>query len=189
MPPTSSPRAPIRWRWTGSRCTAQATYTNQYDPPFRAPYSGTNSLAPGIGRETFDYTIFAGMRLWQGAEAWINPEIDQGFGLSGSVGAAGFPSGEAYKVGADYPYVRLQRAFIRQTIDLGGEEQKLDAGANQFSGSQTADRIVITVGKFGVCRRVRHQQICPRPARRLPELDRPRYRQLRLRGLCIMRFT
>ncbi|MGP8119366.1 MAG: carbohydrate porin, partial [Xanthobacteraceae bacterium] len=128
---------------------AQATYTQQYDPPFRAPYSGTNSLAPGIGRETFDYTIFAGMRLWQGAEAWINPEIDQGFGLSGSVGAAGFPSGEAYKVGADYPYVRLQRAFIRQTIDLGGEEQKFDAAANQFSGSQTSDRVVITVGKFG----------------------------------------
>jgi high affinity Mn2+ porin len=129
---------------------AQATYTQQYDPPFRAPYGGTNSLAPGIGRETFDYTIFAGMRLWQGAEAWINPEIDQGFGLSGSVGAAGFPSGEAYKVGADYPYVRLHRAFIRQTIDLGGEEQKVDSGANQFSGSQTADRVVITVGKFGV---------------------------------------
>lgn len=128
---------------------AQATYTEQYDPPFHAPYSGTNSLARGIGRETFDYTIFAGVRLWQGAEAWINPEIDQGFGLSGSVGVAGFPSGEAYKVGADYPYVRLHRAFIRQTIDLGGDELKYDSGPNQFAGSVTSDRIVITVGKFG----------------------------------------
>jgi high affinity Mn2+ porin len=129
---------------------AQATYVNQYDPPFRAPYSGRNSLAANIGRETADFTVFAGVRLWQGAEAWINPEIDQGFGLSGSVGAAGFPSGEAYKVGADYPYTRLHRAFIRQTIDLGGDVQKLDAGLNQFSGSQTSDRLVITVGKFGV---------------------------------------
>jgi high affinity Mn2+ porin len=94
--------------------------------------------------------LFAGVRLWQGAEAWINPEIDQGFGLSGSVGAAGFPSGEAYKVGADYPYLRLHRAFLRQTIDLGGEVQKLDAGQNQFSGSQTSDRLVFTVGKIGV---------------------------------------
>jgi len=128
---------------------AQATYTQQYDPPFTAPYRGTNSLAPGIGRETFDYTVFAGVRLWQGAEAWLNPEIDQGFGLSGSVGAAGFPSGEAYKVGADYPYVRLHRAFIRQTIDLGGEELKYDAGPNQFAGATTSNRIVITVGKFG----------------------------------------
>jgi high affinity Mn2+ porin len=129
---------------------AQATYLNQYAAPFKAPYSGTNSLAPNIGRETADLTLYAGMRLWQGAEAWINPEIDQGFGLSGSVGAAGFPSGEAYKVGADYPYTRLARAFLRQTINLGGEEQKVDAGLNQFSGTQTADRLVFTVGKIGV---------------------------------------
>ena len=94
--------------------------------------------------------MYAGVRLWQGAEAWINPEIDQGFGLSGSVGAAGFPSGEAYKVGADYPYTRLHRAFLRQTIDLGGEVQKVDAGLNQFSGSQTSDRLVFTIGKIGV---------------------------------------
>lgn len=129
---------------------AQATYVNQYDAPFAAPYKGQNSLAPNIGRETSDITLYAGVRLWQGAEAWVNPEIDQGFGLSGSVGAAGFPSGEAYKVGADYPYTRLQRAFVRQTIDLGGETQKVDSGLNQFSGSQTSDRLVITVGKIGV---------------------------------------
>jgi high affinity Mn2+ porin len=129
---------------------AQATYVNQYDPPFSAPYKGQNSLAPNIGRETSDITLYAGVRLWQGAEAWANPEIDQGFGLSGSVGAAGFPSGEAYKVGADYPYTRLHRAFLRQTIDLGGEVQKVDPGLNQFSGSQTSDRLVFTVGKIGV---------------------------------------
>jgi len=128
----------------------QATYLNQYDPPFRAPYSGTNSLAPNIGRETADVTLYAGVRLWQGAEAWVNPELDQGFGLSGSVGVAGFPSGEAYKVGADYPYTRLDRAFLRQTINLGGEVQKVDAGLNQFSGPQTSDRLVFTVGKIGV---------------------------------------
>jgi high affinity Mn2+ porin len=128
----------------------QATYLNQYDPPFRAPYGGQNSLAPNISRETADATLYAGMRLWKGAEAWINPEIDQGFGLSGSVGVAGFPSSEAYKVGANDPYLRLQRAFVRQTIDLGGEVQKVDAGLNQFSGSQTSDRLVFTVGKVGV---------------------------------------
>jgi high affinity Mn2+ porin len=129
---------------------AQATYLNQYAAPFAAPYSGKNSLAANIGRETSDITLYAGVRLWQGAEAWINPEIDQGFGLSGSVGVAGFPSGEAYKVGADYPYARLHRAFLRQTINLGGEVEKLESGFNQFSGSQTTDRLVFTVGKIGV---------------------------------------
>jgi high affinity Mn2+ porin len=128
---------------------AQATYLNQYSAPFTAPYKGTNSLASNIGRETTDITLYAGVRLWEGAEAWVNPELDQGFGLSGSFGVAGFPSGEAYKAGADYPYARLQRAFLRQTIDLGGETQKVEAGLNQFSGTQTSDRLVFTVGKIG----------------------------------------
>jgi high affinity Mn2+ porin len=129
---------------------AQTTFVSQYAYPFHAPYRGQDSLFSNSGRETWDFTFYAGVRLWQGAELWINPEIDQGFGLTGTLGVAGFPSGEAYKVGADYPYTRLHRAFVRQTIDLGGETQKVASGINQFSGSQTADRLVITVGKFGV---------------------------------------
>jgi len=128
----------------------QATFLSQYAAPFRAPYSGQNSLSPNQGRETWDVTLYAGVRLWQGAEVWFNPEIDQGFGLSGTLGVAGFPSGEAYKVGASVPYARLQRYFFRQTIDLGGEVQKVDPGPNQFTGQQTADRLVITAGKFSV---------------------------------------
>src|SRR6202042_2142239 len=63
-------------------------------------------------------------------------------------GVAGFPSGEAYKVGQSVPYLRMQRAFIRQTINLGGAAGKVEPGLNQFSGSQTADRLVLTIGKF-----------------------------------------
>lgn len=129
---------------------AQTTFTTQYAAPFRAPYRGPNSLDSNAGRETFDATAYLGLRLWRDAELWIDPEIDQGFGLSGTLGVAGFTSAEAYKVGADYPYPRLQRAFVRQTIDLGGDTQKVDAGINAFAGSQTADRLVITVGKFSV---------------------------------------
>ena len=128
----------------------QTTFTSQYAFPFHAPYSGQNSLAANSGRETLDATFYAGIRLWQGSELWINPEIDQGFGLSGTLGLAGFSSGEAYKVGASYPYARLPRTFIRQTIDLGGEPEKIESGTNQFAGSQTADRLVLTVGKFSV---------------------------------------
>ncbi|MDE2468527.1 MAG: carbohydrate porin, partial [Bradyrhizobium sp.] len=128
----------------------QATFVEQYAAPFRAPYAGQNSLAPNAGRETFDLDLYVGYRPWKGAEIWIDPEIDQGFGLSGTFGVAGFPSAEAYKVGQTYPYARIPRTFLRQTIDLGGESQKVDAGINQFAGSQTADRLVITVGKFSV---------------------------------------
>ena len=95
-------------------------------------------------------TLFAGVRLWKGAELWVDPEIDQGFGFANTHGAAGFPSAEAYKLGSDYPYARVQRYFVRQTIDLGGETQKVDADVNQFAGSYTANRLVLTVGKFSI---------------------------------------
>jgi high affinity Mn2+ porin len=129
----------------------QTTFVEQAYPTFRSPYAGTNSLpGGGEGRETWDVTLYAGVRLWQGAELWINPEIDQGFGFADTHGVAGFPSAESYKLGADYPYTRVQRYFVRQTIDLGGESKKVDADINQFAGSQTANRLVLTVGKFAV---------------------------------------
>jgi high affinity Mn2+ porin len=88
--------------------------------------------------------------LWSGAELWVDPEIDQGFGLSDTLGVAGFPSGEAYKVGQSAPYLRVPQAFIRQTINLGGETEKVESGANQFGGSQSENRLVFTIGKFAV---------------------------------------
>src|SRR5271168_5045678 len=101
----------------------QFTYVEQATSDFNAPYRGPNSLSPDKGAETTDATLYLGTRLWPGAEAWANGEIDQGFGLDDTLGVAGFPSGEAYKVGKNQPYLRLQRLFVRQTVDLSGEEQ------------------------------------------------------------------
>ena len=128
----------------------QTTFVEQYAAPFRSPYAGTNSLTPNQGRESLDYMFFIGARLWQGGELWIDPEIDQGFGLNNTEGVAGFPSGASFKVGASVPYPRLQRTFIRQTINLGGNTEKVEADQNQFAGSNTKDRLVLTVGKFSV---------------------------------------
>ena len=129
----------------------QTTFVWQGYPAMRSPYAGANSLpGSGQGRETLDLTLYAGIRLWQGAELWISEEINQGFGLADSHGLAGFSSGEAFKLGASYPYTRLQRAFLRQTIDLGGKSEKVDADIGQFAGWRTADRVVITVGRFEV---------------------------------------
>jgi len=142
----NTPGAPETWSLHG-----QATFVEQYHPAFRSPYRGPNSLDPGSrGDETFDATLFAGVRLWDGGEAYANPEIDQGFGLSNTLGTAGFPSGEAYKVGKAEPYFRLQRLFFRQTFNLGGEVQSVDSDANQLAGTKTADNLVITLGKFSV---------------------------------------
>jgi high affinity Mn2+ porin len=129
---------------------AQATFVAQGTPGFASPYEGPNSLHPHQLKETFDATLYAGARPWRGAELWINPEVDQGFGLSDTLGVAGFPSAEAYKVGKSTPYVRLQRLFFRQTIDLGGGSQAVNAAANQLAGTQRDDRVVLTFGKIGV---------------------------------------
>jgi high affinity Mn2+ porin len=102
-------------------------------PAFHAPYTGLQSLQPDAnGRETFDATLYAGFRPWPGGEIWINPEVDQGFGLSDTFGVAGYPSGEAYKLNKVGPYALVQRGFLRQTIDLGGETQALEPDLNQL---------------------------------------------------------
>jgi high affinity Mn2+ porin len=129
----------------------QATNVWLVQPAFRSPYRGTQSLRAGAnGRETVDVTVYAGIRPWPGAEIWINPEVDQGFGLSDTFGVAGYVSGEAYKVGKAQPYVLVQRGFLRQTIDLGGETEKLGPDLNQLGGTQTANRLVFTIGKYSV---------------------------------------
>jgi len=127
----------------------QSTFVYQGYPAFRSPYEGAQSL-PGVGeaRETFDMSLFVGLRLWQGAEFWINPEIDQGHGLADVHGVAGFTSGEAYKLGFDYPYARANRYFVRQTIDLGGQTQKVDADVNLLAQSYTENRLVLTMGRY-----------------------------------------
>jgi high affinity Mn2+ porin len=128
----------------------QFTYVEQETSGFNAPYRGPNSLSPNIGAETIDATLYLGARLWPGAEAWFNGELDQGHGLDDTLGAAGFPSGEAYKVGKNQPYFRMQRAFVRQTLNLQGDSQQVEAAANQLRGSHSDDRVVITIGKFSV---------------------------------------
>ncbi|HSS12264.1 MAG TPA: hypothetical protein VLL04_00120, partial [Rhizomicrobium sp.] len=59
----------------------QATFVEQFHPAFRAPYGGAASLFGGAqGRETFDATLYLGLRPWEGGEAWADMETDQGFG-------------------------------------------------------------------------------------------------------------
>ena len=148
--PAATDNAPATEWWN---LHGQFTSVEQYHPAFSSPYQGANSLSPkNNGRETVDLTAFAGVRLWNGAALYVNPEIDQGFGLDGTLGIAGFPSGEAYKVGASYPYFRLPRAFVRQIIGFTGQEPapSLADAANVLAGPMPADKIIITAGKFSV---------------------------------------
>ena len=139
-------REPEPWNIRG-----QLTFVQQAHPSFTSPYEGPNSLlGKRESKETVDATLFLGSQLWSGAAFYLNPEIDQGFGVSNTLGVAGFPSGAAYKVGQYRPYLRIQRAFVRQRFDLGGEPQVIEAGPNELGGTLGADNVTITAGKFAV---------------------------------------
>jgi high affinity Mn2+ porin len=139
-------RGPFSWELHG-----QTTFIYQGYPPFNALYSGTNSLPPeGQSRETWTVSAFLGVRLWQGGELYYNPELLQGFGVADTVGAAGYPNGEAQKSNFPYPRYNTSRIFLRQEIGLGGEREKIEGEYGQLSGEKDVSRVTLQVGKFSV---------------------------------------
>jgi high affinity Mn2+ porin len=129
----------------------QATDILQYYPAFHSPFQGPNSFRPqATWGNTFDATLYAGLRPWAGAEVWANLEMYQGYAPNNTLGAAGYVNGDGAKVGRAHPYARVARAFIRQTIDLGGTADDADADLNQLAERRTKDRLVFTAGKLSV---------------------------------------
>ena len=135
-----------RWEIHG-----QTTYLPQGYPSFRAPYTGTNSLTPAPqAQATWSNSLFLNARLWEGGEVYYNPELLQGFGLNNTVGAAGFPNGEAQKSNFPYPHYNPSRLFVRQTIGFGGEQEELASGPTQLGGKVDVSRLTMQAGKFAV---------------------------------------
>jgi len=130
---------------------AQSTFIFQGYPRFPALYSGANSLTPDPqAKQTFTATAFVGLRLWNGGELYFDPELLQGFGLSDTAGAGGFPNGEAQKSDFPYPRYNTARLFLRQTFGLGGDQEDAESGPNQLSGKQDVSRLTFQVGRFSV---------------------------------------
>lgn len=135
-----------RWELHG-----QTTYLGQGYPSFRAPYSGANSLGPTAQYQaSWSNSLFLNARLWDGGEVYYNPELLQGFGLSDTVGVAGFPSGEAQKSDFPYPHYNTSRLFVRQTFGFGGEQEELPSGPTQLAGKADISRLTLQIGKFAV---------------------------------------
>src|ERR1035437_2200815 len=134
------------WNWH-----VQNTDIVQYHPGFPASYSGPNSLSSANEvKETVSLDLYAGARLWRGAEAHIDGLMWQGFGFSKTLGVEGVPNGEDFRLGTKVPNVNIARLFIRQTIGLGGEQEPVEDGPLQLAGLQDVSRITLTVGKLSV---------------------------------------
>jgi len=129
----------------------QFTSVTQYHPDFTAPYSGQNSLDPEAEHETtVTATLFLGARLWKNAELYVDPEMSGGRGLSSTFGIAGFPNGDAFRVGSPEPHIYIARAMLKQTFPLEGETEAVEDGPNQLGGTRAVRRWTLTVGKFGL---------------------------------------
>ena len=128
---------------------AQTTVVAQGDPGFPAKYSGPNSLnSAGERQETLAADLFAGVRLWDGAEMHADALMWQGFGLSDTFGIEAFSNGDAYKAGTNIPDFMLARWFVRQTIGLGGEQEDVPDGQLTLAGKQDISRLTFTFGRF-----------------------------------------
>lgn len=128
----------------------QTTFVNQGVTGFRSPYRGDQSLVPHQAQATTTATAFVGFKLWEGTELYYNPEFSQGFGLSRTLGVAGFVNGEAQKAGAPFPKLRSNRYFVRQTFGLGGESEAVPDGPNQVATRRDVERITVVAGKFAL---------------------------------------
>jgi high affinity Mn2+ porin len=134
------------WNWH-----VQNTDIIQADPSFPAKYSGPNSLdSKGEIRETVSLDLFLGIRLWPGAEAHVDGIVWQGFGLSKTLGIEAFPNAEAYRLGTKVPDISPARAFVRQTINLGGEGETVEDDQLQLAGKRDVSRLTLTAGEMSV---------------------------------------
>jgi high affinity Mn2+ porin len=130
---------------------SQITVTEQGHPAFASLIPpGTQSMTNRTAQnETTDLTLFLGIKI-SDIEIYFNPEIDQGFGLSNSLGLAGYSNGEAFKVGQYSPYYKTQRLFARYSVDLEGDPITLLDNPNQLAGIHSENNVIITFGKFSV---------------------------------------
>jgi high affinity Mn2+ porin len=137
--------------WPQWEIHGQSTAILQGYPRFRSPYAGQNSFTPWPqAKSTFTASAFLGVKVWDGGEVYYNPELLQGYGLNSTVGAGGFPNGEAQKSDFLYPHYSTSRLFVRQTFGFGGEQESVESSYGQMAGKRDVSRLSVQVGRFAV---------------------------------------
>ena len=136
--------APQAWNWH-----VQSTVVAQGHPSFPAEYTGRNSLTPGAEiKDTISVDAIGGVRVWGGGEFFVDVLMWQGYGLGDTLGVAAFPNGEAFRVGKTYPDVAVCRAYLRETVGLGGEKESAGDAPDGLRGRKDMRRLTFTIGHF-----------------------------------------
>jgi high affinity Mn2+ porin len=130
----------------------QFTGIIQAHPSFHSPYQGQNSLTPEHqSAYSVTTTLYLARHLWKGASIYFNPEMAGGAGVGSTLGIAGFPNGETFRIGNPQPTVYVGRIFLRQHIDLDKEHfENLVDDANQVTERVSTSRLTFSAGKFSM---------------------------------------
>ena len=127
----------------------QGTVATQVHPSFAAAYSGDRSMRPGAESATsVILDLFLAAHPWPGGEIYLQPELSGGLGLSQTLGVAAFPSGEVYRVGKAEPTPYVARAFVRQTLGLGGGRERVGEAPGQIALERDRNRLTLIAGKL-----------------------------------------
>ena len=134
----------------------QFTYISSWKPPFLAAYTNLNgsinSLLPTPERSfTGTATLYLGVQLWGGGEAYFVPEVLAERPLSQLRGLGGaIQNFELQKGGAETPEVYSSRSYIRQTFGFGGHRVAEESGPLQLGKTYDSRRLVLIVGNFSI---------------------------------------
>ena len=134
----------------------QFTYISNWKGAFPAAYTNANgsinSLIPDSERSfTGTATLYFGIRLWKGGEAYLVPEViaerplSQLRGLGGSI-----QNFELQKGGTATPQAYRSRAIVKQTFGLGGKREKEESAPMQLGTHYDGRRIVVVAGNFSI---------------------------------------
>jgi hypothetical protein len=140
-----------RWNAYG-----QVTWISSLKAPFHAPYTNLNgsnmSLQPGFEHSfTGSATLYLGVRLWSGAEAYFVPEVISERPLSQLRGIGGsIQNFELQKGGSVMPQVYRARTYLQQTFNLGGAWVHKTSDPMQLETNVKSSRLVLRVGNFSI---------------------------------------
>ena len=133
--------------------SGQANFIFQAHPPFHSPYSGPNSFGSDFQHATSRiFTLYTGMRLNNSTEILVDIEDASGFGMSNSLGLAGYTNLDVVRIPGEgsplstAPY--LARGIIHKVFALSKDKIQNSRNPLSLFDELPRRRLELRFGKF-----------------------------------------
>lgn len=135
--------------------SGQANFISQGHPSFNAKYTGKNSFRPDFQEATSRiFTLYTGVRFNNSAELLVDIEEASGFGMSNSLGLAGYTNLDVVRIPGEgsplstAPY--LARAMIHKVFALSKDKVENEREPFSLFEELPRRRLEVRFGKFDV---------------------------------------